>query len=123
VKQARPVLVVQNDISNRYGAVILIVPVTSQVRLPLSPLHVLLPAGASTGLPASSVAVFNQIRALDRKRLIRRLGQIDDVVLAQVERAIQDTFGLNLEPAPVITRAIAESTAEFKAGRYEASRA
>jgi mRNA-degrading endonuclease toxin of MazEF toxin-antitoxin module len=100
--------------------VTLVVPITSRIRLPLSPLHVLLPAGPSTGLPVASVAAFNQIRALDRKRLVRKLGEIDALAMAQAERAIQDAFGLDLEPAPVITRAIAESTAEFKTGRYDA---
>jgi len=60
----------------------------------LSPLQVLLPASAITGLKVPSVAVFNQIRAVDRKRLIKKLGEIDATVLGQVEAAIKVAFGL-----------------------------
>jgi len=52
------------DDSNRYSAITMAAPITSTVRLPLSPVHVLLPAGASTDLTVPSVAVFNQIRAV-----------------------------------------------------------
>ena len=74
----------------------MVAPVTSTIRLPLSPLHVLLPAGVSTGLIVPSVAVFNQIRAIDRTRLIKRLGAVDEVVLSQVDVAIRVAFGLPL---------------------------
>jgi mRNA-degrading endonuclease toxin of MazEF toxin-antitoxin module len=74
----------------------MVAPITSTVRLPLSPLHVLLPAGPSTGLTVASVAVFNQIRAVDRKRLIKKMGEVDALVLAQVDEAIKAAFGLSL---------------------------
>lgn len=90
---------IQNDTSNRYSAVTMIAPITSTVRLPLSPLHVLLAANSSTGLTVASVAVFNQIRAVDRKRLLRRLGAVDASILAQVDEAIKAAFGLGILPA------------------------
>src|SRR5665647_189931 len=96
IKKTRPALVVQNDTSNRYSAVTMVAPITSTVRLPLSPLHVLLPANSSTGLVVASVAVFNQIRAVDRKRLIKKMGEVDALVLAQVDEAIKAAFGLSL---------------------------
>src|SRR5437879_13200421 len=68
-RKTRPALVIQNDTSNRYSAVTMVAPITSTVRLPLSPLHVLLPAGGQTGLRVTSVACFNQVRAVDRVRL------------------------------------------------------
>ena len=74
----------------------MVAPITSTVRLPLSPLHVLLPADPSTGLTVASVAVFNQIRAVDRKRLIKKMGEVDALVLAQVDEAIKAAFGLSL---------------------------
>jgi mRNA-degrading endonuclease toxin of MazEF toxin-antitoxin module len=72
----------------------MVAPITSTVRLPLSPLHVLLPADPSTGLSVPSVAVFNQIRAVDRIRLIKKLGEVDTLVMLQVEQAIRVAFGL-----------------------------
>jgi len=87
-------LVIQNDTSNRYSAMTIVAPITSTVRLPLSPLHVLVPADSFTGLAVASAAVFNQIRAVDRRRLIRKLGEVGALVLAQVDEAIKAAFGL-----------------------------
>jgi mRNA-degrading endonuclease toxin of MazEF toxin-antitoxin module len=53
-----------------------------------------LESGASTGLTVPSVAVFNQIRAVDRRRLIRKLGKAEILVMAQADHAIQVAFGL-----------------------------
>jgi mRNA interferase MazF len=94
IQKTRPALIVQNDASNRYSAITMVAPITSTVRLPLSPLHVLLPAGASTGLAVPSVAVFNQIRAVDRRRLMRKLGKADASAMSQADLAIQAAFGL-----------------------------
>ena len=89
IKKTRPALIVQNDTSNRYSAITMVAPITSTVRLPLSPMHVLLPADTSTGLSVASVAVFNQIRAIERKRLIKKLGKVDALVLLQADEAIK----------------------------------
>jgi mRNA interferase MazF len=94
IKKTRPALVVQNDASNQYSALTIVAPITSTVRLPLSPLHVLLPADSSTGLMVPSVAAFNQVRAVDRRRLIKRLGKVDASMLVQVDEAIRVTFAL-----------------------------
>jgi mRNA-degrading endonuclease toxin of MazEF toxin-antitoxin module len=75
----------------------MVAPITSTVRLPLSPLHVLLPANSSTGLTFASVAVFNQIRAVDRIRLLKKLGEVDALVLAQADEAIRAAFGLTTD--------------------------
>jgi mRNA interferase MazF len=98
IRKTRPALIIQNDTSNRYSAMTMVAPITSTVRLPLSPLHVLLPAGASTGLVVASVAVFNQIRAIDRVRLIRRLGEVDALTMWQIEEAIKAAFGITTVP-------------------------
>ncbi|HLK50139.1 MAG TPA: type II toxin-antitoxin system PemK/MazF family toxin [Bryobacteraceae bacterium] len=94
IQKTRPALVIQNDTSNRYSAITMVAPITSTIRQPLSPLHVLLPAHPLTGLMVPSVAVFNQIRAVDRTRLIRKLGAVDAQILAQVDDVIRIAFGL-----------------------------
>jgi mRNA interferase MazF len=71
-----------------------VAPITSTVRFPLNPVHVLLSAGQATGLSVISVVVFNQIRAVDRVRLIRRLGIVDTGTLEQVDEAIGISLGL-----------------------------
>lgn len=68
--------------------------ITSTVRFPLNPVHVVLMAGAATGLSARSVALLNQIRAVDRIRLVKRLGTVDAATLERVEQAISISLGL-----------------------------
>ena len=85
---------IQNDISNQLSQVTIVAPITSTLRFPLNPVHVLLAADRSTGLSVTSVAVFNQIRAVDRSRLIKRLGAVDEETLARVDEAIQISLGL-----------------------------
>ena len=71
----------------------IVAPITSSVRFPLSPVHVLLAAGPS-GLAVTSVAVLSQIRAIDNRRLIKRLGSVDDEIMSRVDEAIQISLGL-----------------------------
>src|SRR5450631_2913649 len=74
IKKTRPALVIQNDVSNRLSDLTIVAPITSTVRFPLNPVHVLLEANPTTGLSTTSVALLNQVRAVDRRRLIKRLG-------------------------------------------------
>jgi mRNA interferase MazF len=126
LKKTRTALVIQNDKFNRDSAVTMVVPIISTVRRPLSPLHVALPAGSATGLTVPSVALFNQINTIDRKRLVKKLGAVNALVLARAEEALKAAFGLtlslldlDLESPPTITDAISRSTRDFKTGRYE----
>jgi mRNA interferase MazF len=124
LKKTGLAIVIQNDTSNRYSAVTMVAPITSTVRLPLSPLHVLLPADSSTGLAVASVAVFNQIQAVDRSRLIKKLGAVNALVLLLVDEAIKAAFGitsseLDLGSPPNVTNAVSEGSGSMKTGRYE----
>ena len=101
----------------------MVAPITSTVRLPLSPLHVLLPAGEQTGLSVTSVAVFNQIRAVDRVRLVKRLGEIGAGLTERVDEAIRVAFGISdaetepesdPDPGVSITNAISASPKGFQ---------
>ena len=94
IQKTRPALVIQNDVSNRLNEITIVAPITSTVRFPINPVHVLLMANRQTGLTVTSVALFNQIRAVDRRRLIKRLGAIDDRTLQMVDNAIQISLGL-----------------------------
>ena len=90
----RPALVIQNDVSNRVSDITIIAPITSTVRFPLNPVHVLLAADSRTGLSVTSVAVFNQIRAVDRIRLTKRLGAVDADTMDRADEAIRISLGL-----------------------------
>ena len=94
IRKTRPALVIQNDVSNRLSEITVVAPITSTVRFPLNPVHVLRAADRNTGLSVISVAVFNQIRAVDRVRLVKRLGAVDDETLERVDEAIKISLGL-----------------------------
>ena len=87
-------MVIQNDTSNRLSDMTIVAPITSTVRFPLNPVHVLLEANPATGLGVTSAALLNQIRAVDRVRLIKRLGIVDEQTLDRVDEAIKISLGL-----------------------------
>ena len=89
IKKTRPALVIQNNTSNRLSSTTIVAPITSTVRFPLNPVHALLPADATTGLSVPSVALLNQIRVVDRQRLVKRLGSVGATTLGQVDAAIK----------------------------------
>ena len=93
-QKTRPALVIQNDVSNRLTGITIVAPITSTVRFPLNPVHVLLSADQTTGLSVVSVALFNQIRAVDKLRLIKKLGSVDKETLTRVDEAISISLGL-----------------------------
>lgn len=94
IQKTRPALIIQNDVSNRVSQITIVAPITSTVRFPLNPVHVLLAADQGTGLSVTSVALLNQIRAVDRIRLIKRLGRVDEETLSQVDEAIKVSLSL-----------------------------
>lgn len=87
-------MVIQNDVSNRLTRITIVATITSTVRFPLNPVHVLIASDESTGLAVTSVALLNQIRAVDRRRLIKRLGVVDAKTVEGVEEAIKISLGL-----------------------------
>lgn len=84
----RPVLIVQNDIGNRYSPTVIALPVTSKVTKAHLPTHVLLPA-ALCGLPADSVVLAEQIRTLDKKRLHEYIGKLPVSFQQKVDDALK----------------------------------
>lgn len=94
IKKTRPALVIQNDITNEWLGTTIVAPITSAVRVPLSPTHVLIVKGEPAGLDTTSVALFEQVRTIDRKRLVKPIGRLDPKALAQVDEAIAITLGL-----------------------------
>lgn len=74
----------------------MVAPITSTVRFPLSPVHVLIAADEVTGLSVPSVAVLTQIRTVDRRRFVKRLGAVNAETTVRVDEAIKIGFGLDL---------------------------
>ena len=94
IKKTRPALVIQNDITNEYLGTTIVVPITSTLRLPLSPTHILIVKGTPSGLDETSVALCEQMRVADRTRLIKHIGYLDPKLVPQLDEAITITLAL-----------------------------
>lgn len=93
IKKTRPALVLQNDIGNRHSPITIVAAITSRFRKPLYPTEVLIspPEG---GLKMESVVLLNQVRSIDKRRLVTRLGAISAKSQQRVNQAMEISFGL-----------------------------
>ena len=89
----RPVLIVQNDIGNRYSPTVIAAAITSQTDKNKLPTHIELDC-KSCGLSRDSIVLLEQIRTIDKRRLREHMGHADESVMNQVDSAIAVSFGL-----------------------------
>ena len=89
----RPVLVIQNDIGNKYSPTLIAAAITSQINKAKMPTHIEL-AAKDYGLNKDSVILLEQIRTIDKRRLREKIGRIDDGLMASVNNALSISFGL-----------------------------
>jgi mRNA interferase MazF len=89
----RPVLIVQNDIGNKYSPTVIASAITSQINKAKLPTHIELSA-KDYGLPKDSVVLLEQIRTIDKKRLREKIGHLDDELMEKVNEALTVSFGL-----------------------------
>ena len=89
----RPVLVVQNDIGNKYSPTVIVAAITSQINKAKLPTHVEISA-TEYGLPKDSVILLEQIRTIDKKRLKEKIGYLSPEAMNKVDEALQISFGL-----------------------------
>lgn len=92
----RPVLIVQNDVGNRYSPTVIAAAITSQISKTKLPTHIDVYA-ESVGLAKDSVILLEQIRTLDKRRLREKMGHLDDLLMQRVDDAISVSFGLTAE--------------------------
>ncbi len=90
----RPVLIVQNDIGNRYSPTVIAAAITSRLGKAKLPTHIDVYA-ERYGLVKDSVILLEQIRTIDKARLREKMGHIDDVLMSRVNNAINISFGLS----------------------------
>ena len=88
----RPVLIIQNDIGNLHSPTVIVAAITSQMKKPRLPTHVLITREES-GLEKDSVILAEQVRTLEKIRLKKRLGQVDAQVMEKVDRALAISLG------------------------------
>ena len=91
----RPVLVVQNDVGNKYSPTIIAAAVTSKINKAKLPTHIELPS--AYGLAKDSVILLEQIRTLDKRRLKERIGELPPATMVRVNRAILISLGFPVE--------------------------
>lgn len=89
----RPVLVVQNDVGNKYSPTIIVAAITSRINKAKMPTHIEI-KGEEYGLSKDSVILLEQIRTIDKKRLKERIGHIDDTAINAVNEAVSVSLGL-----------------------------
>jgi len=93
ISMTRPVVVVSNDINNRFASTVTVIPITSMNLDRIYPFEVFLPKG-SGGLPKDSKVKADQIRTLDKARLARLLGKADLRQIAAIDKAMKTHLGL-----------------------------
>ncbi len=89
----RPVLVVQNDVGNKYSPTVIAAAITSRINKAKLPTHIEIDA-ARYGLNKDSVILLEQVRTIDKKRLREKIGRLDEVQMIKVNDALSISFGL-----------------------------
>jgi len=90
----RPVLIIQNDVGNKYSPTVIAAAITSQINKTKLPTHIELYA-ESFGLAKNSVILLEQIRTIDKRRLKEKMGHLDEKLMDKVNDAISISFGLS----------------------------
>lgn len=94
IKKTRPALVIQNDVGNRYSPLTIVAAITSTVSPVPYPIEVIIDPSAANGLDVRSSIRLDQIRTVDRRRLVRRLGVVDSSTMGMVDEALKISLGL-----------------------------
>jgi len=89
----RPVLIIQNDIGNKYSPTVIIAAITSQINKAKLPTHLEISAN-EYGLNKDSVILLEQIRTIDKKRLREKIGCLDENMMVKVDNSLQISLGL-----------------------------
>ncbi len=89
----RPVLVIQNDVGNKYSPTVIVAAITSQINKAKMPTHIEI-NGDEYGLTKDSVILLEQIRTIDKKRLKEKTGHVDEELLDSISRALKISIGL-----------------------------
>jgi len=90
IRKTRPALILQNDIANRYSSVTIVAAITSfsdkDGKMYSTEVFI---GDSEGGLDNDSVALLNQIRTIDKRRLVKKLGVLKDKTMAQIDKAVQ----------------------------------
>lgn len=88
----RPVLIVQNDIGNRYSPTVIAAAITSSQTKSRLPTHIDIP-GQTAGLDKDSVVLLEQIRTIDKRRLKDKIGELDESEMQRINEGLLISLG------------------------------
>ena len=89
----RPVLIVQNDVGNKYSPTVIAAAITSQKYKNPLPTHIQVNADGC-GLAKDSIVLLEQVRTIDKKRLREHMGTLDSAEMNRINQALSVSFGL-----------------------------
>ncbi|NLC11067.1 MAG: type II toxin-antitoxin system PemK/MazF family toxin [Firmicutes bacterium] len=89
----RPVLIIQNNVGNKYSPTVIIAAITSQIAKAKLPTHVELKA-AGHGLEKDSVILLEQVRTIDKQRLQQKVTELDEIIMSKVDESLKISLGL-----------------------------
>ncbi|MCD2346322.1 type II toxin-antitoxin system PemK/MazF family toxin [Clostridium guangxiense] len=90
----RPVIIIQNDVGNKYSPTVIVAAITSQINKAKLPTHVEI-SSEEYGLNKDSVVLLEQIRTLDKRRLKEKIGHMTDSDMEKVDYALEVSIGLS----------------------------
>ncbi len=90
----RPVLIVQNDVGNKYSPTVIAAAITSQKYKAGLPTHIRVNADGC-GLAKDSIVLLEQVRTIDKRRLKEKMGNLDETDMNRINKAISVSFGLD----------------------------
>lgn len=91
----RPVLIIQNDVGNKYSPTVIAAAITSQRDKTKLPTHITVDA-VGCGLSKDSIVLLEQVRTIDKKRLKEKMGSLDITAMHRVDKALSVSFGLDI---------------------------
>ena len=91
----RPVLIVQNNMGNKYSPTVIAAAITSSLEKNKLPTHIRL---SDTELGRESIILMEQIRTIDKQRLREKMGSLDDTAMSRIDQALSVSFGLRGGP-------------------------
>lgn len=90
----RPVLILQNDIGNRFSPTVIVAAITAQIQKAKLPTHVEINA-KKYGFDRNSVILLEQVRTLDKQRLTDKITKLDSEMMDKIDHALEISLGLN----------------------------
>ena len=98
----RPVICIQNNVGNKFSPTIIVAPLTSQQNKTKLPTHVEINEEGDTGLGKQSIVLLEQIKTLDKRRLLQKIGNCSQKTINNIDKALMISLGIEINKSNVI---------------------